>query len=85
LNNGPIEYRHEVQLLRGYAAYPVDRANINPISVLVLPDGLGLGEAAKTRARMLAQAGHIALAADLYGDGMLARDVAQGHALTGSH
>lgn len=50
--------------------------------ILVLPDGFGLGEQAVRRARMLAQLGYVAIAADLYGDGRLAGGLSEAHALS---
>ena len=45
--------------------------------VLVFPEAFGLGEHAISRARRLAELGHVALACDLHGDGRLVDDLQQ--------
>jgi dienelactone hydrolase len=53
--------------LRGYLAFEENVAGPRP-GVLVFHEGLELGDFAMTRARMLAELGHVALAADMFGD-----------------
>ncbi len=54
--------------LKGYLAWDETRPGKRP-GVLVMPEAFGLGEGAKTRARMLSDLGYVALAGDPYGDG----------------
>jgi dienelactone hydrolase len=51
--------------------------------VLVFHEGLGLGEFAMARARMLAELGYVALAADMFGDRRQARDLQEALKLVG--
>jgi dienelactone hydrolase len=44
--------------------------------IVVFPEAFGLGDHARERANRLAQAGYVALAADLHGDGFLHKDLA---------
>ncbi|MES2644900.1 MAG: dienelactone hydrolase family protein [Myxococcota bacterium] len=49
--------------------------------VVVFPEFWGINDYARSRARMLAEQGYVALAADVYGDGTLAKTSAEGGAL----
>jgi len=69
-----IEYRAEAVNLRGYLALDETAAGRRP-GVLVFHEGLGLGEFAMARARMLAELGYVALAADMFGDRRQARNL----------
>lgn len=69
-----IDYRAEVVNLRGYLAFDETAAGPRP-GVLVFHEGLGLGEFAMARARMLAELGYVALAADMFGDRRQARNL----------
>jgi dienelactone hydrolase len=51
--------------------------------VLVFPEALGLGDHAKEKARRLAEAGYVALACDLHGDGAFITDMPTIMALLG--
>jgi hypothetical protein len=55
-------------------AFDDNKAGKRP-GVLVNPEGLGLGPHAKSRAERLAQFGYVALAADPFGDGAIAKDL----------
>jgi len=44
--------------------------------IIVFPEAFGLGDHARERANRLAQAGYVALAADLHGDGFVHKDLA---------
>ena len=78
-----VDYRYRDCTMRGYLARPEgDDAAVRP-AVLIFPDGFGLGQPAKRRAHMLADRGYIAFIADPYGEGAMARDVAEGHKLSG--
>ena len=69
-----IDYRAEAVNLRGYLAFDETTARRRP-GVLVFHEGLGLGEFAMARARMLAELGYVALAADMFGDRRQARNL----------
>ena len=58
-----IDYRNEAANLRGYLAFEEKATERRP-GVLVFHEGLGLGDFAMARARMLAGLGYVALAAD---------------------
>jgi dienelactone hydrolase len=59
-----IDYRNEAVNLRGYLAFDEKAAERRP-GVLVFHEGLGLGDFAMARTRMLAELGYVALAAEL--------------------
>ena len=69
-----IDYRDEAVNLRGYLAFDETAAGRRP-GVLVFHEGLGLGDFAMARARMLAELGYVALAADMFGDRRQARNL----------
>jgi dienelactone hydrolase len=58
----------------GYLAYDDTRAGKRP-GVIVFPEAFGLGDHAREKADRLAQAGYIALAADLHGGGFVHKDL----------
>jgi len=69
-----IDYRDEAVNLRGFLAFDDKAAERRP-GVLVFHEGLGLGDFAMARARMLAELGYVALAADMFGDRRQARNL----------
>src|SRR5712672_1876441 len=69
-----IDYRDEAVNLRGYLAFDQKAAERRP-GVLVFHEGLGLGDFAMARARMLAELGYVALAADMFGGRRQARNL----------
>jgi dienelactone hydrolase len=77
-----IDYRDPSANLRGYLAWDETAAERRP-GVLVFHEGLGLGEFAMARARMLAELGHVALAADMFGDRRQARNLEEAGKLIG--
>ena len=60
--------------LRGFLAHPA--SNAKAPAVLVVHEWWGLNDYIRRRARMLAELGYTALAADMYGDGKTAADPA---------
>ena len=78
-----IDYRDEAANLRGYLAFDQKAAGPRP-GVLVFHEGLGLGDFAMARARMLAELGYVALAADMFGDRRQARNLQEVANLVGS-
>jgi dienelactone hydrolase len=67
---------------RGFLACDDQPGGKRP-GVVVAPAWWGLNDYAKTRAKMLAQLGYVALAADLYGGGTVAADRKQAAVLAG--
>ena len=76
-----IDYRADVAM-RGYLAFDESKIGRRP-GVLVFHEGLGLGEFAMARARMLAELGYVALAADMFGDRRQARNLTEVARLVG--
>jgi dienelactone hydrolase len=68
--------------LRGYLAYDEKASERRP-GVLVFHEGVGLGEFAMARARMLAELGYVALAADMFGERRQARNLQEVARLVG--
>src|SRR5438105_15856923 len=77
-----IDYCDDAVNLRGYLAYD-DKASEPRPGVLVFHEGLGLDEFAMARARMLAELGYVALAADMFGDRRQAHDLQEASKLVG--
>src|SRR4030081_1524654 len=68
--------------MRGYLAADESAAGRRP-GVLVFHEGPGLGEFAMARAKMLAELGYVALAADMFGDRRQARNLQEGATIVG--
>lgn len=64
----PVEYKIDGVTLKGQLAYDDATKDRRP-GVVVVHEWWGLNEYAKRRARMLAEAGYVALAVDMFGDG----------------
>lgn len=77
-----VEYRDGDLLLKGYFAYDGSREGKRP-GILVLHEWWGLNEYPKRRVRELAQLGYAALAADIYGGGMVATNQEEAAKLAG--
>jgi dienelactone hydrolase len=77
-----IDYRDDAVNLRGYLAYDEKASERRP-GVLVFHEGVGLGEFAMARARMLAELGYVALAADMFGERRQARNLQEVARLVG--
>jgi dienelactone hydrolase len=69
-----IDYHSDTASLRGYLAFD-ESVSVRRPGVLVFHEGLGLGDFAMARARMLAELGYVAFAADMYGDRRQARNL----------
>ncbi|MBK8100719.1 MAG: dienelactone hydrolase family protein [Planctomycetes bacterium] len=67
-----IDYRDGDTALQGYLAVPVN-AKAAP-AIMVVHEWKGHGDYARHRAEMLARAGYVALACDMYGKGVFAKD-----------
>lgn len=77
-----IDYRDDAVNLRGYLAYDEKASERRP-GVLVFHEGAGLGEFAMARARLLAELGYVALAADMFGERRQARNLQEVARLVG--
>jgi dienelactone hydrolase len=82
MQTGDIQYRCEAANLRGYLAFD-EKVSARRPGVLVFHEGLGLGDFAMARARMLAELGYVALAADMFGDRRQAHNLQDAAALVG--
>jgi len=69
-----IDYGGAGVHLRGYLVFDENRVGRRP-GVLVFHEGLGLGDFAMARARMLAEIGYVAFAADMFGERRQARNL----------
>jgi len=69
-----VEYKQGKTVLQGYLVYPDDLTGKAP-GVVVVHEWNGLGDYAKNRAKMLAEMGFVAFAADIYGKGVRPTDV----------
>jgi dienelactone hydrolase len=74
MKSEPIDYRDGDVTLKGVVYYDETKSGKRP-GVLVNPEAFGLGIHAKTKAERLAQLGYVALAADPYGEGAIAKDL----------
>lgn len=68
----PVTYEHDGVKFKGHLAYD-DAVKEKRPGILVVHEWMGLDEYAKKRATMLAEMGYVALAADMYGDGKMAK------------
>ena len=78
-----IDYADAGVSLRGYLAFDETAKRQRP-GVLVFHEGLGLGDFAMTRARMLAELGYVAFAADMFGERRQARNLQEVATLVGA-
>ena len=78
-----VEYQDGDTVLEGYLTYDDAQTQPRP-GVLVVHEWKGLNEYAKRRARQLAELGYIALAVDMYGKGVLAKDHEEAGKLSGA-
>jgi dienelactone hydrolase len=68
IKKGPVEYKAGDTALKGYLVYD-DAAKERRPGVLVVHEWWGHNQHARNSARKLAEAGYVALAVDMYGDG----------------
>jgi dienelactone hydrolase len=71
-----IEYEHEGVKLQGHLYWDDSIKGKRP-GVMVVHEWWGLNDYAKKRARMIAEEGYVAFAADMYGDNRVTTDPAQ--------
>jgi dienelactone hydrolase len=67
----PISYAGDGITMNGYIAYDTSNENKRP-AILIVPEWWGLNDYPKMRARELAKMGYIAMAMDMYGNGLVA-------------
>jgi dienelactone hydrolase len=79
-----VEYRDGETVLEGFVAYDDAKSGPRP-GVLVVHDWGGLGEYAQHRAKMLAELGYVAFAADIYGKGVRPADPAESARVAGGY
>lgn len=81
----PVAYEHAGVKLEGYLAYDDERVTpgAKAAGVLVIPEWWGLTEHPKQRAEQLAKLGYVALAADMYGAGVVTDDPKRAGELAG--
>ena len=78
-----LEYKQDGTVLKGYLAYDDALKGPRP-GVLVVHEWWGLNDFAKKKARQLAEMGYVALAADMYGKGVVTKDPQEAGKLAGS-
>ena len=71
-----VEYKDGDTVLEGFVAYDDAKTGARP-GVLVVHDWTGLQDYAQRRAKMLAELGYVAFAADIYGKGVRPTDPAE--------
>jgi dienelactone hydrolase len=71
-----VTYKAGDTSLKGYVAYDDQKQGKLP-AVVVVPEWWGNNDYPKRRARMLAELGYVAFAADMYGDGKTTEDAKQ--------
>lgn len=69
-----VDYKEGDTPLEGFVAMPKNTKPGTPV-VVVVHEWMGLGTYAKARAKMLADLGYIAFAADIYGKGVRAKNM----------
>jgi dienelactone hydrolase len=79
-----VEYRHGDVVLEGYLAYDDSFQGKRP-GVLVVHEWYGHNPYVRMRAEQLARLGFVAFASDIYGKGVLAKDVKEASGLAGMY
>ena len=75
-----VEYKAGGVTMEGYLAYDEAKASPRP-GILIVHDWMGLRSFVQNKAQELAGQGYVALAADIYGKGVLPTDTAEAAAL----
>lgn len=78
-----VTYRAGEQTMKGFLAYD-DAVKGKRAGVLVVPEWWGANDYARKRARMLAEAGYVAMVVDMYGNGRVVDNPKDAGALAGS-
>ncbi|HMM12619.1 MAG TPA: dienelactone hydrolase family protein [Bacteroidales bacterium] len=77
-----ITYKDGEVTLNGVVYYPAKQKGKQP-AILVVPEWWGLNDYVKSRARMLAELGYVAMAVDMYGNGLVVDNPADAQANAG--
>jgi dienelactone hydrolase len=77
-----VEYKQGSTVLEGYLAYDETAKGKRP-GVVIVHEWMGLNDYTKRRAREMAELGYVALAADIYGKGVRAKDAKEAGELAG--
>ncbi|HNQ85604.1 MAG TPA: dienelactone hydrolase family protein [Deltaproteobacteria bacterium] len=77
-----VPYEHDGTRLVGYLAYDDAVKDPRP-AVLVVHEWWGLNDYTKKRTRQLAELGYVAFAADIYGEGLVAKDRTEAGSMAG--
>ncbi|MFT3826330.1 MAG: dienelactone hydrolase family protein [Chitinophagaceae bacterium] len=75
-----VIYKDDTLTLNGYVAYNENDSTKRP-AVLVVPEWWGVSDYTKGRARQLAELGYVAMAVDMYGNGIVADSPALANSL----
>lgn len=78
----PVTYNSNGVELKGYVTYNAAQVGKRPV-VLVVPEWWGLTSYPRMRAKKLAELGYLAMAVDMYGNGIVASDPQQAQQLAG--
>jgi dienelactone hydrolase len=79
-----VEYKDGDTTLEGFLAYDTAQAGKRP-GILVVHQWMGLSDYEKKRCEMLAKLGYVAFAADVYGQGIRPKSVAEAGAQAGKY
>lgn len=80
----PVAYEHNGVQLEGFLAFDDQKASAGKLpGVLVIPEWWGLNDYVKNRARQIAELGHVAFVADMYGAGITTTDPKKAGELAG--
>lgn len=77
-----VSYKDGGLTLKGVIYYPAKQKGKQP-AILVVPEWWGLNDYVKNRAKMLAELGYVAMAVDMYGDGLVVDNPADAQANAG--
>ena len=77
-----ITYKDGEVTLNGVVYYPAKQKGKQP-AILVVPEWWGLNDYVKNRAKMLAELGYVAMAVDMYGNGLVVENPADAQANAG--
>lgn len=79
-----VDYTHDGEALRGYAAYDGASTEARP-GVLIVHNWMGVGEDTKRRAHMIAELGYVAFCADIFGAVNRPANTAEAAAISGAY
>lgn len=81
LKSEVVAYKQGDVVMQGYLVYDDSLVGQRP-GIIVFPEWWGLNDYVRMRADMLAKLGFVAFAADVYGDGLVAKDAQEAGALS---